>query len=111
VRGLTPLAEFVQLDSWEANVPRRNRRAPSSPSKPIRVLTEAHRRELQHFAREHLAAHADMVATAEPDELATTFSEHPRTGTRFMSAGDCPDRLALLLADAAYSSDATVKLG
>jgi hypothetical protein len=51
-----------------------------------------------------------MVATAEPDELATTFSEHPRTGTRFMSAGDCPDRLALLLADAAYSSDPTVKL-
>jgi hypothetical protein len=52
-----------------------------------------------------------MVATAEPDELATTFSEHPRTGTRFMSAGDCPDRLALRLADAAYSSDAIGNLG
>ena len=89
-------------------MPRRNRRAPSSPPKP---LPETHGRELQHFAREHLAAHADMVATAEPDELATTFSEHPRTGTRFMSAGDCPDRLALLLADAAYSSDATGKVG
>ena len=92
-------------------MPRRNRRAPSSPPKPIRVLTEAHRRELQHFAREHLTAHADMVATAEPDELATTLSEHPRTGTRFMSAGDCLDRLALRLVDAADPSDANVTLG
>jgi hypothetical protein len=86
-------------------MPRRNRRAVPSPTSP-----EDNRLDLEFFAREHLALHADMVATAEPDELATTVSQHPRTGTRFLSAGDCPDRLALRLVDATDPSDAAGNL-
>ena len=89
-------------------MPRRNRPASSRPPGPTAVS----RRELEHFAREHLELHADVVETSLPDELATTFSEHPGTGTRFMSAGDCLDRLALRLVDGGtYSSDATGNLG
>jgi hypothetical protein len=61
-------------------------------------MTLAERRDLEHFAREHLAAHADAVANARPDEPATTLSEHPRTCFRFLSAGDCLDRHAVRLA-------------
>jgi hypothetical protein len=90
-------------------MPRRNRRAPTHEP-PIRQLTDRDRRALEHFAREHLAAHADAVATAEPDELAMTASQHPRTCVWFVSAGDCPDRYALRLADATDPSDASDSL-
>jgi len=94
-------------------VPRRNRRPASHRAHFDAGLTAAaQRRELEHFAREHLAAHADAVATSLPDELAMTGSEHPRTGIRFCSAGDCLDRLALRLVDRADDpSDASGNLG
>ncbi len=95
-------------------MPRRNRRIAPREAQPIRLLSDTRRREIQreleHFAREHLAAHADAVATAEPGELALTDSQHPRSGIRFVSAGDCPDLYALRLASATYSSDAAGNL-
>jgi len=87
-------------------VPRRNRPAATRP-------TTFPRCDLEHFARHHLEAHADRHETSLPDELAMTVSEHPRTGTRFVSAGDCFDRLALRLADRARTdpSDSSGNLG
>ncbi len=85
-------------------MPRRNRRVAVN-DRPPRVMTLAQRRDLEHFAREHLAAHADAVASARPDELPMTGSEHPRTGIRFLSAGNCPDRHAMRLAGAAGPSE------
>jgi hypothetical protein len=88
-------------------VPRRNRRISPTGAQPIRLLTAARRREIQreleHFAREHLVAHADAVATAEPGELALTDSQHPVSLVRFVSAGDCPDLYAVRLAGGAAS--------
>ena len=92
-------------------MPRRNRPA-SHRADHAGLTAAAQRRDLEHFAREHLAGHADTVATSLPDELAMTLSEHPRTGIRFCSAGDCLDRLALRLVDcSADPSDASGKLG
>ncbi len=93
-------------------MPRRNRRIPPRPAQPIRLLSDTRRREIQqdleHFAREHLAAHADAVETAELGELALTDSQHPRSGIRFVSAGNCPDLYAQRLAGGAPSpSDVT----
>ena len=93
-------------------MPRRNRPASHRADLNAGLTAAAQRRDLEHFAREHLAGHADTVATSLPDELAMTLSEHPRTGIRFCSAGDCLDRLALRLVDGGtYSSDATGNLG
>ncbi len=93
-------------------MPRRNRRARSTRSRPIpiRVLTDRDRDDLRIFAQDHLAAHEHVLETAEPYELATTFSEHLRTGTCFASAGDCFDRLAVQLAAGVYPSGHAVNL-